>query len=130
MRNNESICKEVVKKNWKLHLWKKNICFFKHLTPKNDWIFIETKLKSLVFPKILFLVIKSKIQTKNWKKLAKKLRKSDEQMYNFMKQNYIEVERGIEYMNYQREVAILTNIWQKTAKWSKNEEINRKKAKN
>ena len=49
-------------------------------------------------------------------------------MYNFMKQNYIEVERGIEYMNYQREVAILTGFWQKTAKRSKNEEINRKKS--
>ena len=48
-------------------------------------------------------------------------------MYNFMKQNYIEVERGIEYMNYQREVFILTDFWQKTAKRSKNEEINRKK---
>ena len=31
-------------------------------------------------------------------------------MYNFMKQNYIEVESGIEYMNYQREVAILTDF--------------------
>ena len=31
-------------------------------------------------------------------------------MYNFMKQKYIEVERGIEYMNYQREVAILTDF--------------------
>ena len=51
-------------------------------------------------------------------------------MYNFMKQNYIEVERGIEYMNYQREVAMLTDFRQKTAKRSKNEEINRKKAKN
>ena len=29
---------------------------------------------------------------------------------NFMKQNYNEVERGIEYMNYQREVAILTDF--------------------
>ena len=46
-----------------------------------------------------------------------------------MKQNYIEVERGIEYMNYQREVAILTDFWQKPAKRSKNEEINRTKAK-
>ena len=34
-------------------------------------------------------------------------------MYNFMEQNYIEVERGIEYMNYQRDVAILTDFWQK-----------------
>ena len=34
-------------------------------------------------------------------------------MYNFIKQNYIEVERGLEYMNYQREVAILTDFWQK-----------------
>ena len=42
-------------------------------------------------------------------------------MYNFMKQNYIEVERGIGYMNYQREVAIVTDFWQKTAKTSKNE---------
>ena len=31
---------------------------------------------------------------------------------NFIKQNYIEVERGVEYMNYQREVAILTDFWQ------------------
>ena len=32
---------------------------------------------------------------------------------NFIKQNYIEVERGVEYMNYQKEVAILTDFWQK-----------------
>ena len=31
-------------------------------------------------------------------------------MYNFMKENFIEVEGGIEYMNYQREVAILTDF--------------------
>ena len=31
-------------------------------------------------------------------------------MYNFRKQNYIEVERGNEYMNYQREVAKLTDF--------------------
>ena len=34
-------------------------------------------------------------------------------MYNFIKQNYIEVKRGIEYMNCQREVVILTDSWQK-----------------
>ena len=34
-------------------------------------------------------------------------------MYNFMKQNYIEVERGVEHKNYQKEVAILTDFWQK-----------------
>ena len=34
-------------------------------------------------------------------------------MYNFMKQNYIEVERGVEYRNYQREVGILTDFRQK-----------------
>ena len=34
-------------------------------------------------------------------------------MYNFIKQNYIDVERGDEYMNYQREVAILTEFWHK-----------------
>ena len=34
-------------------------------------------------------------------------------MYNFIKQNYIEVERGVEYMNNHREVAILTDFWQK-----------------
>ena len=33
-------------------------------------------------------------------------------MYNFIK-NYIEVERGVEYMDYQREVAKLTDFWQK-----------------
>ena len=51
-------------------------------------------------------------------------------MHNFIKQNYIEVERGVDYMNYQREVAILTDIWQKTAGRLKNEEIIRKKGKN
>ena len=30
-----------------------------------------------------------------------------------MKQNYINVERGVEYRNYQREVAIITDFWQK-----------------
>ena len=34
-------------------------------------------------------------------------------MYKFKKQNYIEVERGVEYRNYQKEVAILTDFWQK-----------------
>ena len=29
---------------------------------------------------------------------------------DFIKQNYIEVERGAEYMDYQREVAILTDF--------------------
>ena len=31
-------------------------------------------------------------------------------MNNFIKQNYIEVERGAEYMNYQREVALLSDF--------------------
>ena len=31
-------------------------------------------------------------------------------MYNFIKQNYIQVERCVDYMNYQREVAILTDF--------------------
>ena len=31
-------------------------------------------------------------------------------MYNVIKQWYIEVERGVEYMNYQKQVAILTNF--------------------
>ena len=31
-------------------------------------------------------------------------------MYNFIKQKYIEVKRGIEYMNCQREVVILTDF--------------------
>ena len=30
-----------------------------------------------------------------------------------MKQNYIEVERGVEYKNYQREVSMFTNFCQK-----------------
>ena len=34
-------------------------------------------------------------------------------MYNFIKQNYIQVERGVEYTNCQREVATLTDFWQK-----------------
>ena len=34
-------------------------------------------------------------------------------MYNSIKQNYIEVERGVEYMNYQKRVAILTDFWRK-----------------
>ena len=32
---------------------------------------------------------------------------------NFIKQIYIEVDRGVEYMNYQREAAILTDFCQK-----------------
>ena len=45
-------------------------------------------------------------------------------MYNFMKQNNIKVERGVEYRNYQRQVAILTDFGQKTVKRSKKEENN------
>ena len=62
-------------KIFKTAFMKKIYLFFKNLTPKKDCIFIETKLKSLMFPKILFLVIKSKIQTKNWKELAKNYEK-------------------------------------------------------
>ena len=47
-----------------------------------------------------------------------------------MKKKYIEVERGVEYRKYQREVAILTDFWQKTVNRSKNEETKIKKAKN
>ena len=50
-------------------------------------------------------------------------------MYIFLKQKYIEVERGFGYMNYQRELAILIDSWQKTTERSKSEEINRKKPK-
>ena len=31
-------------------------------------------------------------------------------MYTFIKRKYIEVERGVEYINYQMEVAILTDF--------------------
>ena len=31
-------------------------------------------------------------------------------MYSFIKQSYIEVERGIEYINYEKEVVILTDF--------------------
>ena len=34
-------------------------------------------------------------------------------MHNFMKQSYIQVERSVEYKNYQREVNLLTDFWQK-----------------
>ena len=34
-------------------------------------------------------------------------------MYNFIKKNYIKVERGVEYINSRREVDILTHFWQK-----------------
>ena len=34
-------------------------------------------------------------------------------MYIFIKQNYTEVERGVEYMNSQKKSAILTDFWQK-----------------
>ena len=57
--------------------------------------------------KKLVLLIKTKKQTKNWETI--------------IKQNYIEVERSVEYMNYQKEIAILTNFWQrdswKVQKW-------------
>ena len=31
-------------------------------------------------------------------------------MYNFIKQNYIEVERGVEHMHYQKGAALLTDF--------------------
>ena len=31
-------------------------------------------------------------------------------MYNFIKQNYIEVERGVEYMNYEKGAAVLSDF--------------------
>ena len=50
-------------------------------------------------------------------------------MYNFIKQNYIEGERGAEYINYQREVAILTDFLQKDLKDPKIKKLIGKKPK-
>ena len=50
---------------------------------------------------------------KKLKKIGKKLPKSDLHMYNFIKQKYTEVERGVKYLNYQREVAKWTDFWKK-----------------
>ena len=44
----------MVKKTFKTEFMKKFWLFFKNLTPKNDRIFIETKLKSLMFYKKAF----------------------------------------------------------------------------
>ena len=46
-----------------------------------------------------------------------------------MKQNYIEIERGIEYMNYRREVAILTDFDKKQLKDPKMNKLIKKKPK-
>ena len=77
------------------------------LNDKKQLNIFETKLKSLMLHKKLVLLIKTKKQTKNWETI--------------IKQNYIEVERSVEYMNYQKEIAILTNFWQrdswKVQKW-------------
>ena len=81
--------------------------FFKNLTPKKIDIVLK---RPSCFTKRLFLVIKTKKQTQNGQKSGKKLPKSDKQMYNFIKQNYIEVERGVEYMKCQKEVAILSDF--------------------
>ena len=48
-------------------------------------------------------------------------------MYNFTKQNYIEVKRGVEDVNDQSEVAILTAFLKKESERSKNEEIEKSK---
>ena len=31
-------------------------------------------------------------------------------MYNFITQNYVDIERGVEYINYQRDDAMLTDF--------------------
>ena len=61
--------------------------------------------------KKLFRAITTKIQKKT--KIGTKPPKSDKHMYNLRKQNYIEPERGVEYRNYQRKVAIVTDFGQK-----------------
>ena len=45
---------------------------------------------------------KNQKTNKKQTKIGKKLPKSDLRIYNFMKQNNIEVERGVEYVNYQK----------------------------
>ena len=50
---------------------------------------------------------KYKKTDKNWKKNYQNHRIK---LSNFIKQNYIEVERGVAQMNYLREVAILINF--------------------
>ena len=87
----------------------------------------KTKLKSLVFPKILFLVIKSKIQTKNWKKLAKNYENRISKctilwnkLHRGRKRHWVyELSKGSCHINW-----FLT----KNSERSKKEEINRKKS--
>ena len=43
-------------------------------------------------------------------RIGKKTSKIGLAYVNFIKQNYIEVERGVEYMNYQRDNVILTDF--------------------
>ena len=72
--------------------------------------FIATKLKSHMLHKKTISSNYNQNTNKKLTKIGKKLPKSDQHKYNFMRQNYIEVERGVEYINYQREVAIFTDF--------------------
>ena len=99
----------------------------KNLMPKSDWIFLK---------EIKVCDVAQKTISRNWnqntnqnREKLKKKRKSDLHMNNFLKQNYIEVESGVEDMNYEYEVAISTDFWKKAAERPKNENINRKKPK-
>ena len=56
---------------------KKFKLFFKKLTPKNDWIFIETKLKSLMLRKKTVSSDYNQNTNKKMTKIWKKLPKSD-----------------------------------------------------
>ena len=68
--------------------------FFKNLTPKNDWIFIETKLKSLMLHKKTISSNHNQNTNKKTDENRKKSTKFGLTYVNFIKQNYIEVERG------------------------------------
>ena len=64
-------------KTFKPEFMKKFKLFFKNLTPKNDWTFIETKLKYLIFHKKTISSNYNQIRNEKLTKIGKKLPKSD-----------------------------------------------------
>ena len=71
---------------------------------------LKRKLSPSCCTKRLFLAITTEIPTKKLTKIGKKTTKIGLAYVNIIKQNYIEVERGVEYTKYQRGVAILTDF--------------------
>ena len=110
----------------RLHSWKNILSVFQKLNAKkrSNFYWDQPKVPH-VAQKDFFQKLKPKYKQneKNW-------RKNRISAYVQFYKTKFHRERGVEYMNYQKEVAMLTDFWQRKAAERSKNEITRQKSEN